>query len=73
MNELSGEWLGCSPYLTPMFYRFISQNAEKLFNDNSAGSVSAADAVRLDTDQVEELAALLPPYEVFTRVHEDDR
>ena len=56
-----------------MFYRFISQNAEKLFNDHSAGSVSATDAVRLDTDQVEELAALLPPYEVFTRVHEDDR
>ena len=54
-------------------HRFISQNAEKLFNDNSAGAVSAADAVRLDNDQVEELAALLPPYEVFTRVHEDDR
>ena len=70
---MSGEWLGGSPYLPPMFHRFISQNAEKLFNDNSAGSVSAADAVRLDTDQVEELAALLPPYEVFTRVHEDDR
>ena len=44
-----------------------------MFNDHSAGSVSATDAVRLDTDQVEELAALLPPYEVFTRVHEDDR
>ena len=70
MNEMSG--VG-SPYLPPMSHRFISQNAEKLFNDHSAGSVSAADAVRLDTDQVEELAALLPPYEVFTRVHEDDR
>ena len=54
------------------FFRFISQHAEKLFQDNS-GSSSGYGNVRLDNDQVEELAALLPPYEVFTNVHEDDR
>merc|ERR1719438_328823 len=55
-----------------LLHRFISQHAEKLFQDNS-GSSSGYGNVRLDNDQVEELAALLPPYEVFTNVHEDDR
>ena len=29
--------------------------------------------IKLDNDLVEEHAALLPPFEVFTNVHEDDR
>merc|ERR1719270_2096596 len=55
-----------------LLHRFISQHAEKLFQENSNSS-SGYGNVRLDNDQVEELAALLPPYEVFTNVHEDDR
>ena len=54
--------------------RFISQNAEKLFREDSSSEANyRSDNVRLDNDQAEELAALLPPYEVFTHVHEDDR
>jgi len=57
-----------------LLHRFISQNAQKLFKeDPCAEAVFTSDTVRLDNDQTEELAALLPPYEVFTNVNEDDR
>ena len=50
--------------------RFISQNAEKLFREDPSSEANyRSDNVRLDNDQAEELAALLPPYEVFTHVH----
>jgi len=55
-----------------LLHRFISQNAEKLFKENT-NSKPNHDCIKLDNDQIEELAALLPPYEVFTNVHEDDR
>jgi len=53
-----------------LLHRFISQNSDKLFNEMP---ISSASSIRLDNDQVEEHAALLPPFEAFTDVHEDDR
>eukprot|EP00092_Neocalanus_flemingeri_P103489 GFUD01132444.1.p1 GENE.GFUD01132444.1~~GFUD01132444.1.p1 ORF type:complete len:836 (+),score=222.84 GFUD01132444.1:36-2543(+) len=53
-----------------LLHRFISQNSDKLFNETLNTNVSS---IRLDNDQVEEHAALLPPFEAFTDVHEDDR
>jgi len=53
-----------------LLHRFISQNSDKLFNEILVPNVSS---IRLDNDQVEEHAALLPPFEAFTDVHEDDR
>jgi len=53
-----------------LLHRFISQNSDKLFSENPNTSMSN---IRLDNDQVEEHAALLPPFESFTDVHEDDR
>ena len=54
-----------------LLHRFISQNAEKLFKDTPATKTNFN--LKLDNDQIEELAALLPPFEAFTNVHEDDR
>ena len=51
--------------------RFISQNSEKLYRERR--EVEDQANIKLDNDLVEEHAALLPPFEVFTNVHEDDR
>ena len=54
-----------------LLHRFISQNVEKLYKNNSSSNNYSS--VKLDNDHTEELAALLPPFEVFTSVDEDDR
>ena len=51
--------------------RFISQNCEKLYRERLAAETQTN--IKMDNDQVEEHAALLPPFEVFTKVDEDDR
>jgi len=53
-----------------LLHRFISQNSDKLFDELLNPNVSS---IRLDNDQVEEHAAVLPPFEAFSDVHEDDR
>ena len=54
-----------------LLHRFISQNSEKLYRESTV--VEDQTNIKLDNDLVEEHAALLPPFEVFTNVHEDDR
>jgi len=54
-----------------LLHRFISQNSERLFTTDR-GHVSQL-SITLDNDQVEEHSALLPPFEAFTDIHEDDR
>lgn len=54
-----------------LLHRFISQNSEKLYRESSV--LEDQTNIKLDNDLVEEHAALLPPFEVFTNVHEDDR
>ena len=54
-----------------LLHRFISQNSEKLYRESPV--VEDQTNIKLDNDLVEEHAALLPPFEVFTNVHEDDR
>ena len=56
-----------------LLHRFISQNVDKLYSQSHSQDQQGYSNVRLDNDQTEELAALLPPFEVFTNVHEDDR
>ena len=51
--------------------RFISQNSEKLYGERRVPEDQTN--IKLDNDLVEEHAALLPPFEVFTNVDEDDR
>ena len=53
-----------------VLFRFISQNCEKLYIERETVPQTN---IKLDNDQVEEHAALLPPFEVFTQVDEDDR
>ena len=54
-----------------LLHRFISQNSDKLYRESPV--VEDQTNIKLENDLVEEHAALLPPFEVFTNVHEDDR
>jgi hypothetical protein len=53
-----------------LLHRFISQKADRLFVESDGKDRARTGPV---PDQVEEHAALLPPFETFSDVHEDDR
>ena len=56
--------------LLAAYFRFIAQKAEKLFQQGADARTSRR---RLENDQTEDHAALLPPLEVFANVTQEER